>query len=588
MPYKEVEMPFSYWGPGGKAGRKLKKERPKYVLFIDLGSYRTSVLCWPQHDMNIAMASRYIVQYKSGDEYKPSWPSAFVRPIGNENGADTDFQFIEDIVGCGIDKEQLVVSAKFLFTREFSQYPDGNVPDFKLYMRKVIEGSLQYIMEYRKESVWNSDSVPLIEEIRVTVPDLFIENLRDGYKKTILEVCRELDPMWRVLFANLEGDNLNFVKISTDESGACELYFVNLLKDMPFWDLSSDINRAVDVDDVRWLFSQNESVAKNKLIFAICHLDIGGLTTDASCILVKTGKAEDHSIISSTLWKKQSFDKRRAGEWLGHEFRGKRYYKEGDVWWDSHEFLVETFTPFIKSLIVEQADLLKKWRSEKVDIDGIYYLISGRPTRAELVQQQISRLIIQELNRDGLYILPEHLMFMSHYRHFGREPSTHAPYLIQIPDFEKLITSVGNTYTLRMGYDLDREYGQPSYYIYLESDYKSVVPHKIPESASLDTGTLVDFKYVFERQPSINLLYGKLPYAAPSWLPFMSAAKQDKELIYPVIRIRTYDQTERAWIMPSIYIENFTENSNIFSLKWTNEEHVYDDLARLARRRVRR
>ena len=187
-------------------------------------------------------------------------------------------------------------SAKYVFASKFAAYK-GDVPKFKLYIKKVLEACFQYITDPVEGRPWNGPAVPVITEIRVTVPDLFIENLREGYRQNIFEVCQEYSNhvKWGQLFpANLRHLRRTFINISADESGACELYFLNLIKLMPFWELSTAKDRIPDLSEVAFLFSQRQGwkAGKVDMNFVVCHIDIGGLTTDASILFIPETQGE--------------------------------------------------------------------------------------------------------------------------------------------------------------------------------------------------------------------------------------------------------------------------------------------------------
>ncbi len=297
----------------------------EYILFIDFGSYRTSVLCWPcrfGRDM-ITDSWQYVVHYQDADAKEGGFPSAFINP---PSGDERDFAFISDISEKNASNSQIVKSAKYVFASKFAAYK-GDVPQFKLYIKKVLEYSFKYITEPKEGRPWNGPAIPVITEIRVTVPDLFIENLRAGYRENIFGVCCEFAAhhKWKQLFPqDLRRLKKTFINISADESGACELYFLNLIKLMPMWELSSEKDRLPDLKEVDFLFSHTRGSGgeKKKLNFVVCHIDIGGLTTDASILLMQTFKDDDLGI-TTALKRKESFSEKKAGEYFAeiyHQF----------------------------------------------------------------------------------------------------------------------------------------------------------------------------------------------------------------------------------------------------------------------------
>jgi hypothetical protein len=142
-----------------------------------------------------------------------------------------------------------------------------------------------------------------------------------------------------------------FVNISADESGACELYFLNLIKLLPFWDLSAQKDRLPDLKEVDFIFSQAAQRDPNaeNLQFVVCHIDIGGLTTDVSVLLANT--YQDPALgITTALNRKESFSERKAGEYFAETFANNRSPEETGPWWDNDRFLGRDFSRFLEML----------------------------------------------------------------------------------------------------------------------------------------------------------------------------------------------------------------------------------------------
>ena len=459
------------------AGRTPRdvNNREEYILFVDFGSYRTSVLCWPcsfGRD-KITDSWQYVVH---GDaDAQGGFPSAFINP---PSGDERDFAFVTHAGGENVSASQIVKSAKYVFASKFAAYK-GDVPQFKLYIKKILEHSFRYITEPNKERPWNGPAIPVITEIRVTVPDLFIENLRTGYKENIYSVCMNLasDRKWKWLFPeDLRHLRKTFVNISADESGACELYFLNLLKQVPFWDLGGQKDRLPDLKEVDFIFSQAAQRDPNadNLHYVVCHIDIGGLTTDVSVLLANT--YQDPALgITTALKRKESFSERKAGEYFAETFNQTRLPDEGGPWWDCDRFIESDFSRFLELLCGKQAALLDKWRHEK-QLSGIYFLVSGRPTKSEKVRNAIRRHILKEFNKSELLLLPEHCLFMAEYRHVGKNQEGER-YARKIEHFEKLITLLGNVYTLYDGYEICFE--DHKYYISLDTDTRTTTQMEV-------------------------------------------------------------------------------------------------------------
>jgi len=458
----------------------------EYILFIDFGSYRTSVLCWPcsfGRD-KITDSWQYVVHSDKDDQ--GGFPSAFINP---PSGDERDFAFVPNVGGENVSSSQIVKSAKYAFASKFAAYR-GNVPQFKLYIKKIIEESFKYITFPNKDLPWNGPAIPVITEIRVTVPDLFIENLRAGYRENIYSVCMDLADhnKWKHLFPeNLRHLRKTFVNISADESGACELYFLNLLKSMPFWDLSSQKDRMPDLQEVDYLFSQAQyrNQDADNLNFVVCHIDIGGLTTDVSILLVNSRQ--------------------------------------------------------------------------------IYFLVSGRPTKSSKVRSVIRRNILKEFNRDELILLPEHCLFMANYYHVGKDQEGDR-YAKQINHFEKLVTLIGNVYTLYDGYEIDFE--DHRYYITLDVDTRSTNQMEVLPGRLYNMEEFENYKKAAIHNNVNHLAFARMATGENS-TRFLTVKTIARQTSFPIIKVaQTADSGDQAWILPSLIIVNLDQNDQPFDLAW--------------------
>jgi len=550
------------------AGRTPRdpNNREEYILFVDFGSFRTSVLCWPcsfGRD-KITDSWQYVVHCKNGEN--EGFPSAFIDP---PSGDERDFAFVSNMGEQNVSSSQIVKSAKYVFASKFAAYK-GNVPQFKLYIKKVLEESFKYITDPSEGRPWNGPSVPIITEIRVTVPDLFIENLRAGYRENIYSVCMNLSnhKKWSPLFpANLRSLRKTFVNISSDENGACELYFLNLIKHMPFWELSSHKDRIPDLKEVDFLFSQNRlrNQDKKSLNFVVCHIDIGGLTTDASILLIKSYQDPDLGI-TTALKRKESFSEKKAGEYFADLFAMGRLPEEDPLWWNSERFINKDFSRFLELLFGKQAALLAEWRKEK-ELDGIYFLISGRPTKARLLRKTIQHHILKEFNKQELILLPEHCLFMADYYHVGKNQEGER-YAKKIDHFEKLITLLGNVYTLYDGYEIDFE--DHKYYISLDVDTRSTTQMEVVPGKTYNLGEFENYQKAAQRNNVNHLAFTRIP-AGENSTRFLTVKKIARQTAYPIIKVaETKDYDEQAWIMPSLVIVNLEQNEQAFDLAWTS------------------
>lgn len=566
------EMKLYYYTEGGKTPRDPNNTKD-YILFMDLGSYRTSVLCWPYDSgrEDLTNAWKYIVRYEDGkNNASVGFPSAFVNSPKSD---ERDFRFIPDITQVNIPQKQIVKSAKFAFASQFAAY-NGDVPSFKLYIKKVLEKSFEYITAPHQDRPWNDAYVPRIIETRVTVPDLFIENLREGYRKSIVEVCLGLSqsPKWKYLFPSedeFETMKDSFVTISSDESGSCELYFVNLIKDMPFWNLSHPYDREYNLQDVEFLFAQHKhhTGEQNDLTFAVCHLDVGGLTTDASIVLLKTFKDDDLGI-TTTLLRKESFSEKRAGEYFKDLYREENQETpKKQNWWESQSFVEKHFLRFISIILDKQFTLFTQWKGEK-HIHGFYFLISGRPTKSPVIQDAIRMQISKLFNKEELLILPDHCLFMADYRHVGKN-AVGERYAEQIEDFEKLITILGNVYTLYDGYDIKIE--NHRYYISLDLGRPGTC-HEIRPDTDYDLESHEDFEDYRKaslKNNVVHLAFSKHPEGR-SVTRFLTAKKIAGQVAYPTLQILEKDEHDRSWIIPSINVINLPDNQQSFDLAWSH------------------
>lgn len=147
----------------GRTPRDIQNHE-EYILFIDFGSYRTSVLCWPcsfGRD-KITDSWQYVVHGDS--DAQGGFPSAFINP---PSGDERDFAFVPSMGEEHVSSSQIVKSAKYEFASKFAAYR-GDVPQFKLYIKKILEHSFKYITEPNKDRPWNGPAIPVITEIRVT------------------------------------------------------------------------------------------------------------------------------------------------------------------------------------------------------------------------------------------------------------------------------------------------------------------------------------------------------------------------------------------------------------------------------------
>lgn len=550
-----------------RAGKDRRTKLTHYTLFMDLGSYRTTVLCWPtdlvEHS-EITNAWKYLVRKYEDERTGIGFPSAFIF-----TGDEDDFEFVPDVKANTRPDIFLIRSAKNKYVEDFAAY-NGNVPSFNLYIQKVLEESLTYIIEPVSGRVWNKSEIPRIDRIKVTVPDLYIENLREGYKQSIFEVCSQLAqaPRWRALFPEeLDKQRQTFVDISSDESGASELYFVNLLRDMPFWNLGRQLNKGHNMELVQSLFAQNTLVGAQpqELTFAVCHLDIGGLTTDASVVLLRSATTGSSLGVSTSLLRKESFSEPKAGEFFKDLYQEKPSGEDTDKWWKSPIFIEQELASFFAMIFRKQYELLKDWKKSRY-IHGVYFLVSGRPSRADLVQTMLRTQILRIFNEDELLLLPDHCIFMATYRHVGSTGTDR--YAEQIDDFEKLITILGNVYTNCHGYDVQME--KQRYYLSLDFGYEDLPCHEIEPGKEYNLKDFEDYQEAADKNVSVKVAFSKHPNQS-SRMRFLTVRQSAGQVaVYPRIKIAEKTTKDRAWIIPSIQVLNLNEKKDAMSLAWSN------------------
>ncbi len=548
---------------------RLQKE---HWLFIDLGAYRTTVLCWPQKKnlRDISVVSRYLVSHQGSE--LPGYPSAFMKE-------GLEFEFLTEQGITEVSKDDYIRSAKSFFAEEYTRNK-GIVDEFSHFVRHLLKDVFNRIIQPEPESPWNYKEIPAIMGVKLTVPDLFIENLREGYCKTIHNVCKELyenDERWKMLLPDIGEED--FVQITADENGTGELYLIHVLQNLPFIDLSHQDDREINFSDVSHFFQTFPSPDKEKklLRIACCVIDIGGLTTDASISLLEVSPSTDTHELEAHLMRKNSFSEDRAGQYFQEKYVEHLQEKRGHNcqnknWWECESFLKAYPLNFLPRIIEEQYRTVTDWK-KNTDIDGLYFVLAGRPTQAPAVQSLLLNLILDEFNKDELLLMKEQCIFMSNYPHIWRENNLR--YARIDPELAKLVTVVGNLFTLQpAGYEVSEDI--VSYYVRVETGRRHQETITLSSSdSSQDLQNYPLFRHRLERGNSIDLSFSK--NRAGKYEPFMTVSSklggQDLDL-YPKLRIGSLEHAKNRWILPSILVENLVDEQahKYFSLRWEQEQ----------------
>ena len=210
----------------------------------------------------------------------------------------------------------------------------------------------------------------------------------------------------------------------------------------------------------------------------------------------------------------------------------------------------------------KQAALLNEWRREK-ELAGIYFLISGRPTKSEKVRTAIKRHILKEFNRKELLLLPEHCLFMAEYRHVGKNQEGER-YAKNIQHFEKLITLLGNVYTLYDGYDISFE--DHKYYISLDTDARTTTQMEVVPGRIYNMEEFENYKKSAVHNNVNHLAFTRFP-AGENSTRFLTVKTIARQTAFPVIKVAQGNDGQ-AWIMPSLVITNLEQNDQSFDLSW--------------------
>lgn len=598
---------FFYSDNGSKKPRESSKKED-HILFLDIGSYRTVALCLPRrfHDIDNNNAEEYIIPYGENMEF----PSSCI--IQEDTIKVFDFLDEKNNINA-YEKNEQFESIKNSFIDNFKNYPDGEKQDspaeFVLYLKFIIEHTLTLITSHQDtiqidhgiETVvpeyWKNDSLPTISGIRVTVPDLYIENLRKGYCRYVIKACEllcEETPKWKQVleeYTELAKDERTskFVTISADESGAGELYFlkemIRMSSSLHFFE---DKEGNDNINLMHEIYSQNthndQTTLDNKAFRILCcRIDIGGLTTDASNSLVHFEEIKNQSGYTNIVYKliqKESFSQKTAGEKLNNSFQEFKKSKNKN-WWEDETFISDS--TILRGLLDRTTNLqyksLKEIGLDK--IDAIYFVISGRPTQAPLVQKAILSSILSTFNHDQLLLLKENCFFMSDFPLISFSDDENTYRVNYNKNFAKAITVIGNLITLDAHrYKIDDENFE--YYICLtESCRKRNHPFMIltqDESKSLE-----EFDAFRDRVES-GTHWIRLSFSAKqdgdftSFLHVSSKACSDARAddshqnnCYPELSVGQEESLyeNNAWIKPSIYIEKLEENKKAFSLEWS-------------------
>ena len=556
-----------------------------YWLLIDLGAYRTTVLCWPNGEdlRDVSVLSEYLISQPSSELI--GFPSAFMKK-------NRMFSFVSDQAMEEIDTNDYIESAKTYFAEEYSAHKYG-AEEFAHYVKNLLNTVFTIIAKPDTKSVWNYKEIPVIEGLKLTVPDLFIENLREGYCDIIHNVCQELreeNPDCQLMLADrfFNDTDQPFVQISADENGAAELYFINNVQTLPFLNLSKDKDRARNLPDALELFQTLtpalDVADKEHLILACCVIDIGGLTTDASTTVLKFVPNQKIADLEAHLLMKTSLSEPKAGKHLKQEYQKYAPHNKGE-WWDDPQFLAANEVNFLRIIIQEQYQSIQAWQQEAAEqqeaeaLDGVYFILSGRPTQSPHVQKLLTQLILETFNQAELLIMKEHCLFMSDYPHIWRDGSTRRAVVHQ--ELAKLVTVVGNLYSLQLSYSIDEQL--ICYYIQVQLDQEHEDTFALMPGDTRNLEEYDFFRHQLEKaNPArqIKLEFSKQPHGKYQQFLSVSGRLQSKDIsCYPQLciggtksQVGYQDRVYKRWILPSIYVENLEAQREYFKLAWSDNE----------------
>jgi hypothetical protein len=549
-----------------------------YWLLLDLGAYRTTVLCWPSDKdlRDISAVSDYLISQPNDRTKLTGFPSAFIKK-------GRKFEFVDETNRREHRETNIIESAKVSFAKEYSAHQE-KLEEFKHYVTHLLASVFETIAKPEPSSKWNYKEIPIIEGIKLTVPDLFIENLRSGYCNIIYDVCKELREKandWKLMLPDdYFKDKNNFVQISADENGAAELYFIRVVQTLPFLNLSKPQDRAKNLPDALTFFQtlpgNNSQKEKKQLVVACCVIDIGGLTTDASMTILKFVPDSDIADLKAHLLVKTSFSEPKAGEYLARVYQ-KTHSNSNRPWWDNKDFLADQEVSFLRIIIQQQYEAIVKLKSgtDSEGLDGIYFIFAGRPTQSLSLQDLLTRLVLETFNEKELLIMKEHCLFMSNYPHIWRQgDQRHAE---RFPELAKLITVIGNLFALGLNYVIDEQLVR--YYIQLKTDNEH---DHVFELSPDESKSLKDYRFFDDSLRAANSAKKlKLEFSKQGkgkYQPFLnvSALLKDQDgSSYPQLRIGLSSDAEAAsskrWILPSIYVENLADRKNFFKLFWEDD-----------------
>ncbi|MBU0477212.1 hypothetical protein KKC91_01390 [bacterium] len=612
-------------------GKRDLGRRRAYEIFIDIGSYRTTVLCLPHGDRNderdrLGNIESYLIPFRG--KYR-EFPSSYLKTAGGVKLLSDEV--VDDVKSGNItyyDEKKIVTSAKRDFIHDFLDYPegldsDGKPTNFVLYIKTLLEHTFRVITcddekviingnEVEVDEHWRSSDVPSIEGIQVTVPDLYIENLRQGYCTYILKACESLcnkssTDLWKVL---LEGYNKyskglleinknkskqkvdGFVSISADESGAGELYFMESMKvlsSIRFY--KADLDK-YNILHIKHLFSQRPEISnagQNEITQKIicCRIDMGGITTDAGVSLVeffdkKLSNKSDNKELRYKLLKKESFSQRIAGEKFKEEFGEYGYSKEN--WWENIDFIRDekncSFVKIIKRIINSQYKAVKQLFLSEDKIDGVYFVISGRPTMSDPVKEALLQIILDYFNNERLLLLKESCIFVSdlpliYYDWQGG--NWHVSYRPELAKWvtaavgEKMLSNSSKYEIGTQGFDY---YVKVDHFPPVDGGDLQTINGSIDKAISLEN--FDEFKSQME-DGAVRVGLSFSPKKDGEFISFLDVLNRSCKNEYPTEQGKCYPKlkvgsaqtplSNKAWIIPSIYIEDIDRKIHEFVWK---------------------
>lgn len=591
-------------------GNRDPSIRRNYEIFIDVGSYRTTVLCLPKNnEVRKELTHNFLIPFGGEKEFPSSYMKLHKGVRILELTPKTSL----------LSQDSIVNSAKSDFLENYLDYQTGEneynkTASFVEFIKALLEHTFRVITSDSdtiishniKTSVsehwYGYKGIPIITGIRITVPDLYIENLRNGYCDYVSLACKKLSsetPNWGLLlsdFIRREQKKPNnqasvsnpFVTISADESGAGELYFLESMKLLSWIKFNQKPLVNDSLHRMKKLFSQQydediaEEDSENQAFrVACCRIDIGGLTTDAGVSTIEflrtpREKNSQYHVVKYKLVNKESFSKKIAGEIFRQEYQLYQNDENAKEWWNDESFISSNSACSFKNVLEKIISSQYTAISKSENINAIYFVISGRPTMSEIVQEALLKIILRSFNKEELLLFKENCLFMSKYLIISEHPLSNDWCITSNKEFAKWVTTIGCKNILK-GNQYTIEKQDFKYHIRLEEEYeKDGMP-----TISIDGSNVKNLKefnelsaLVREGAESIDLSFSSKEKG--EYIKFLNISgsacrakhSNDLDKSYPKLSIGevNHQQFPKPWIVPSILVHDL--DKEIHSLPW--------------------